>query len=233
MIVVSTNLNATTNLNTGEAPTEPNWIYASGNPASWTGWDQAMVYGSNPDPLLPNCPLPSLSGFTYCYKSINLIGGTEHIEFVPIAINPNSYIFNPSATGNATSQSAIAMTMPLDCFDIGDGQAGSGACGLGPNFGFPESVQVLYVNLLTTDTNGNLQDQLACQQAASFIVNIHAATTTTQQLVKPQPCTLPTPPSNSSLLITGGQITVTPATPAPATSPTPPPSPSPSPSSSP
>src|SRR5579863_5705160 len=203
--------------NGSEQPGEPTAIEAYGeNPAPFTHWDQAFVFGSNSDEI-PFCPIAQPNGFVYCYKAVTVVGGNTVIKFVPITLSPNTYIFVPAGNGGTGSQNAMEITLPLNCFDNGDDQA-LGSCG--PNFSFFPNVTQFYVNLLTLDNTGAFQDQLACIAGQSFTVDISASNA--QQLVKPTTCAAP---PNSNLQITGGEVIVN----IPGASASPSPSPSPSP----
>src|SRR5215471_6918390 len=68
----------------GEAPGEPTILEAYGlNPPPFTHWDQAFVWGSNPNGL-PNCNPAPPNSFFYCYKQVSQNGGSIQIKFIPI-----------------------------------------------------------------------------------------------------------------------------------------------------
>jgi hypothetical protein len=185
---------------TGEQPGEATIVEAYGlTPPPFTHWDQAFIYGSNPNGL-PNCSLAPPNGFLYCYKAVSQNGGQITIKFFPIILTPNSFTFNPSGNGGSGTGNAIILTLPISCMSIFVG-SNSQSCDT-----VTTSVTQIYVNFITLDTNGVPQDQLACIPGQSFPVDL--TFTNTQQIVKPANCTQPPPPSNQNLLITGGFISV-------------------------
>lgn len=191
------------NINSGsgnEQPGEPTIIEAYGSqPAPFTHWDQAFVYGSNPNGL-PTCSPAPTNGFLYCYKAVSQSGGQIVIKFVPIILTPNTYVFNPNGNGGSGTGNAIILTLPLSCLSIFAGS--SHTCET-----VTSQVTQLYVNFVTLDTTGAPQDQLACIAGQTFIIDVTFSNTT--QLVKPANCTQPPPPPNQNLLITGGLVQVT------------------------
>ena len=185
-------------VNPNEPTGEPTIIEAYGsNPAPFTHWDQAFVYGSNPSGL-PNCTTAPLNGFLYCYKAVSQNGGTITIKFVPIILTPNTFTFNPNGNGGSGIGNAMIITLPISCMSIFAG-SDSQSCDT-----VTTSVTQVYVNFITLDNTGIAQDQLACIAGQSFPVNLTVSNT--QQLVKPSNCT--PQPSNPDLLITGGFIAV-------------------------
>ena len=198
------------NASSNEPVGEPTSFEAYGTvPPPFTHWDQAFVYGSNPDGL-PNCPPGLINGFSYCYKAVSQNGGQITIKLLPIVLTPNSFTFNPSANGGSGTGNAIVLSLPLACVSIFAG-AGSSSCTV------PSLVTQVYINLITLDSTGVPQDQLACLSGQpQFAIDV--THTNTQQLVKPNGCTAPT---NQDLDITGGFVSVF----VPGSSPAPSPSP--------
>lgn len=208
------------NIQASEPIGEPTILEGYGlNPAPFTHWDQAFVYGSNLSGL-PSCPLAPLNGFLYCYKAVSQNGGQITIRFIPIVLTPNTYTFNPSANGGSGTGNAMTLTMPISCLSIFAGSDSQSCDTVTP------TVTQIYINFVTLDSTGAPQDQLACLAGQSFPIDL--THTNTQQLVKSSSCPQP---SNQNLLITGGivQVTVPGSAPGPSPSPSASPSPSPSP----
>jgi hypothetical protein len=206
IIVLNTNTGFAPNLvnvnqsASGEQPGEPTIVEAYGsNPAPFTHWDQAFVYGSNPNGL-PSCSPAPVNSFFYCYKQISSNGGQITIKFIPIILTPNTYTFNPNANGGSGVGNAIVLKLPISCLSI-FANSQTQSCDT-----VPTDVTQIYVNFVTLDTGGIAQDQLACIAGQIFTVDL--TVTNTQQLVKPVNCTQPPPPPNQNLLITGGTIQV-------------------------
>ena len=185
---------------TGEQPGEATILEGYGlNPPPFTHWDQAFVYGSNPNGL-PNCAPAPITGFSYCYKAVTQNGGTITIKFVPIFMTPNTFTFNPSGNGGSGTGNAIILRLPLACLSIFAGSNTTSCDTVVP------AVSQVYLNFITLDTAGVPQDQLACIAGQTFIID--TTVTNTQQLTKPTNCTQPPPPPNQNLLITGGIVQV-------------------------
>jgi hypothetical protein len=206
LIVLNTNTGTAPNFlnvnfpQTQEDPGEATILEGYGlSPPPFTHWDQAFVYGSNPNGM-PNCTPAPTNGFFYCYKAVTQSGGTITIKFVPIFMAPNTFTFNPSGNGGSGTGNAIILRLPLACLSIFAGSDFQ-SCDL-----VTPTVTQIYLNFITLDNFGVPQDQLACIAGQTFIINV--SVTNTQQLTKPTNCTQPPPPSNQNLLITGGIVQV-------------------------
>ena len=203
---------------TGEAPGEPTILEAYGlNPAPFTHWDQAFVYGAAQSGL-PNCALAPSGSFFYCFKAVSQNGGQITIRFIPIVMTPGTFTFNPAGNGGSGIGNAVILRVPLSCMSIFAGSNSQSCDTVTPN------VTQVYVNLITLDSSGTPQDQLACLSGQAFPIDVTVSNT--QTFIKSNGCPQPT---NPDLQITGGLVQVT----IPGSSGSPAPSPSPSPSPSP
>jgi hypothetical protein len=206
LIVLNTNTGTAPNFvnvnfaQTQEQPGEATIVEGYGvNPAPFTHWDQAFVYGSNPNGL-PNCSPAPVNGFFYCYKAVSQTGGQTTIKFVPIIMTPNTFTFNPAGNGGSGTGNAIILRLPLSCLSLFGGTAGLSCDQVTP------AVTQIYLNFITLDNNGIPQDQLACNAGQTFIIDVTVSNL--QQLTKPTNCG--TVPPNQDLLITGGLVQVNP-----------------------
>jgi hypothetical protein len=201
--IIAINANtANGNVNSGnnEQPGEPTSIEAYGsNPAPFTHWDQAFVYGNNPHGL-PSCPLapPPPNGYSYCYKALRTIGGQISVSFVPIFLAPNDIKLIPNGNGGGGTGNALSLTLPISCLSLRPSST-TQSCDT-----VTADVNQIYVNFVTLDNTGVPQDQLACLAAQTFFIDLTLAGTT--PLVKSSSCSSP---SNTNLVITGGQVTIT------------------------
>jgi hypothetical protein len=207
------------NLNsaTGEQPGEPTVLEAYGiNPAPFTHWDQAFIFGDGQSGL-PNCALAPANSFFYCFKAVSQNGGQITIRFIPIVLTPGTFTFNPAGNGGSGTGNAIIFRLPIACFSIFAGSDSQSCATVTP------TVTQIYVNLITLDSSGNPQDQLACIAGQSFPIDVTVSNT---QVFTKSGCTQE--PPNPDLQITGGlvQVTIPGSTGSPAPSPSPSPSPS-------
>lgn len=207
------------NFKAGEQPGEPTILEGYGlQPPPFTHWDQALVYGDAPSGL-PNCVLAPANSFFYCYKAVSQNGGQITIRFIPIVMTPGTFTFNPSGNGGSGIGNAIILRLPLSCMSIFAG-SNTQSCDT-----VTSNVTQIYINLITLDSSGVAQDQLACLSGQLFPVDVTVSNT--QVFTKSTGCSGP-PDGNQDLNITGGLVQVT--IPGAMGSPAPSPSPSPSPS---
>lgn len=205
------------NHNAQEQPGEPTILEAYGiSPAPFTHWDQAFLYGAAQSGL-PNCALAPANSFFYCFKAVSQNGGQITIKFIPIVLTPGTFTFNPAGNGGSGIGNAIILRLPIACLSIFAGSDSQSCDTVTPN------VTQIYFNLITLDSTGAPQDQLACIAGQSFPIDV--SVTNTQVFTK-SGCS--SEPPNPDLQITGGLVQVT--IPGSSGSPAPSPSPSPSPS---
>ena len=202
------------NLNSaaGEQPGEPTILEAYGlNPPPFTHWDQPFVYGDAPDGL-PSCPQPPPNSFFYCYKAVSQNGGQIQIRFIPIVMTPGTFTFNPSGNGGSGVGNAIILRLPIACLSIFAASDSQSCDTVTP------TVTQIYVNLITLDSSGSPQDQLACIAGQTFPIDVTVSNT--QVFTKSAGCP---PVTNQDLDITGGlvQVTIPGSTGSPAPSPSP------------
>ena len=206
IFAINADLDPVTNVNANfnETPNEPTMLEAYGsNPAPFTHWDQAFVYGNNPHGL-PFCPLagPPPTGYVYCYKAIRVNGGQNSISFVQIFVSANDIRLVPNGNGNGGTQNTLSLTLPISCLSLRPSNAGSNCDTVNP-----VDVTQIYVNLLTIDNANPFvpQDQIACLAAQTFIIDLTTSSTT--PLLKSGSC--PNPPDNNpNLTITGGTVII-------------------------
>lgn len=206
------NLNQSTN----ETPGEPTILEAYGiNPAPFTHWDQAFFYGDAQSGL-PNCALAPVNSFFYCFKAVSQNGGQITIKFIPIVMTPGTFVFNPAGNGGSGTGNAIILRLPIGCLSIFAGSNSQSCATVTPD------VTQIYVNLITLDSSGTAQDQLACLSGQAFPIDVTVSNT--QTFTKSSGCSNPT---NPDLQITGGlvQVFIPGSTGSPAPSPSPSPSP--------
>lgn len=200
IIAVNANINPTTNVNagSGETPGEPTAQEAQGTPATYTHWDQEIVFGSS--------TVGQPNGFVYKYKVLTGGAGTSNASFFPIILTSNQFQLVTNGSAGSGTGNALTITLPLSQFSVRGNPNGSNP----PTITTPAVTQ-LYVNYITTDTNGVPQDQLGALGLGTvgFTQTVNAAVTV--------PTTFPIPnfssatgPSNPNLFLIGGQITVTP-----------------------
>jgi len=186
------------NVKAGEAPGEPTVLEAYGlQPPPFTHWDQAFVYGSGPNGL-PNCNPAPPGSFFYCYKAVSQNGGQITIKFIPIVMTPGTFTFNPSGNGGSGIGNAIILRLPIACLSIFAGSNTQSCDSVTP------AVTQIYINLITLDSSGVPQDQLACIAGQTFPIDVTVSNT--QVFTKSTSCT---PPTNQDLNITGGLVQVT------------------------
>lgn len=188
------------NVKANEAPGEPTILEGYGlQPPPFTHWDQAFVYGSGPNGL-PNCNPAPPGGFFYCYKAVSQNGGQITIRFIPLVMTPGTFTFNPSGNGGSGTGNAIILRLPLSCLSIFAGSNSQSCDTVTPN------VTQIYINLITLDSSGVPQDQLACISGQQFPIDVTVSNT--QVFTKSTSCSGP-PDGNQNLNITGGLVQVT------------------------
>jgi hypothetical protein len=200
IIAVNSNVNPTTNVNAhaGETPGEPTAQEAQGSPATYTHWDQEIIYGFS-EASQPN-------GFLYRYKVLTGGAGTATASFFPIVLTTNQFQLITNGSVGTGSGNVLSITIPLSEISVRGNPSGSNP----PTITSPVATQ-LYVNYITTDTTGTPQDQLGALGLGTVgftqIVNTNV---TTQTIFSIPNFSSATGPNNPSLFIIGGQVTVIP-----------------------
>jgi hypothetical protein len=195
IIALNTNLNPTTNVNAkaGETPGEPTAQEAQGTPATYTHWDQEIIYGYS---------TTSPNGFDYRYKVLTGGAGTSAPEFFPIVLTANQFQLVPNGSVGTGSGNMLSITIPLQEISVRPNPNGANP----PTIDSPAVTQ-LYVNYITTDTTGTPQDQLGALglNTVGFTQIVSTSSSATYSIPN---FSSATGPSNPNLFIIGGQITV-------------------------
>jgi hypothetical protein len=184
-----------TSVNPGEGQGMP--TVAEAQAGSFTHWDQEFVYGFD-TAVAPN-------GFNYSYKALGT-GGV--VNFVPIILTSNEFIFNPTLSVGSGVNNAMSITIPISFLSVRSNPNGTNP----PTVTTPPAVK-LHVNYITTDNSPQHvpQDQLGCcglqTSGYDLIIDLTTAATYFNQLTTPPGKLLP---PNPNLFITGGQIIVKP-----------------------
>lgn len=200
IVAINANINPSTNVNSvqGETPGEPTAQEAQGTPATYTHWDQELVYGSTTT-AQPN-------GFVYNYKVLTGAVGTTTATFFPIVLTSNQFQLITNGSVGTGSMNMLSITVPLSEISV----RGNPTSANPPTITTPAVTQ-LYVNYITTDTFGNPQDQLGALGLGTVgfteIVNTNVTSQTTYSLPN---FSSATGPANANLFLIGGQITVIP-----------------------
>ncbi len=196
IIAVNANTDPSTNVNPNEQPGEPTAQEAQGNPAPYTHWDQEFVFGASTQ-FQP-------AGFLYAYKVLSGGVGSTHANFLPIVLNTNSYTLITNGNAGTGTGNVLSMTLPIAQLSIRGNPVSSNP----PTITSPPA-KLLYVNYITTDTNGVPQHQLGAQGLGT--VGFTLTVDLTKQATIPVPTFPNAPgPTNPNLYITGGQIIVNP-----------------------
>jgi hypothetical protein len=200
IVALNANVNSTTNVNSvqGETPGEPTAQEAQGTPATYTHWDQELIYGFTTTSQ-PN-------GFVYNYKVLTGAVGTTTATFFPIVLTSNQFQLITNGSVGTGSMNVLSIMVPLSQISVRGNPSGANP----PTITTPAVTQ-LYVNYITTDTFGNPQDQLGALGLGTVgftqIVNTNVASQTTYSLPN---FSSATGPANPNLFLIGGQITVIP-----------------------
>jgi hypothetical protein len=200
IIALNADVNSTTNVNAnaGETPGEPTAQEAQGTPATYTHWDQEIVYGYTTSGYA--------NGFLYQYKVITGGAGGSVASFFQIVLTTNEFQLITNGSVGTGSGNVLSITIPLSDISVRGNPSGSSP----PTISTPQVIQ-LYVNYITTDTTGTPQDQLGALglNTVGFtqIVNTNVTSQTTYSLPN---FSSATGPSNPNLFLIGGQITVNP-----------------------
>lgn len=200
IIAINANVNPTTNVNAafGETPGEPTAQEAQGSPATYTHWDQELIYGST--------TIAAANGFDYKYKLLTGGAGTTTASFFPIILTSNQFQLIPNGSVGTGSGNVLSITVPLSQISVRGNPNSSNP----PTISTPAAT-LLYVNYITTDTTGTPQDQLGALGLGTVgftqTVNTNVMSPTTTQIPN---FSSATGPSNQNLFIIGGQIIVTP-----------------------
>ncbi|HEV2878064.1 MAG TPA: hypothetical protein VGW96_00675 [Candidatus Eremiobacteraceae bacterium] len=197
IIAINSNVSTTQNVNSasGETPGQPTAQEAQGTPATYTHWDQQIVYGV--------ASSVAVNGFLYRYKILTGGSGTTTVNFFPIVLNTNDFTFIPNGSVGTGSGNVLSITLPLQDISIRPNPGGSN-----PTTITTPQVVIIYINYITTDTSGIPQDQLGPNGLGTvgYQVPINITQNSTTQL--PNFSGVSGPP-NPNLFITGGQIIVT------------------------
>lgn len=197
IVAINANLNPSTNVNAaaGETPGQPTAQEAQGIPPTYTHWDQELIYGFTTQ--------SAVNGFLYNYKVLTGGTGATFAAFLPIILTTNQFQLIPNGSVGTGTNNVLSMTIPLSSISVRGNPSGSSSATV-----TTPAVTLIYVNYITTDTNGIPQDQLGANGLGTVgftqVVNVAQAGTT--QIPN---FSSATGPANPNLFITGGQIIVT------------------------
>lgn len=197
IIAINADVTPTTNVNAafGETPGEPTAQEAQGSPATYTHWDQELIYG--------NSTLGQPNGFLYKYKVLSGSTGSATATFLPIILTSNQFQLITNGSVGTGSGNVLAITIPLSELSV----RGNPTSPNPPTITMPAVTQI-YVNYITTDTNGVPQDQLGANGLGTVGFSQTVDLTQSNTVTLPNFAGAPGPP-NPNLFITGGQIIVT------------------------
>jgi len=195
IIAINTNVTPTQNVNSGfgETPDEP-----TANEAqilTYAHWDQRFVYGVS--------SFASANGFLYQYKILTGGLGTTTVNFFNIGLNANDYTFITNGSFGTGSGNVLSITLPLRDISVRPNPAGSN-----PPTTVTPPVVLIFVNYITTGTDGVPQDQLGPNGLGTIGYRVPVDITHNGTVQLPNFSGVSGPP-NPNLFIIGGQITVT------------------------